>query len=133
MEPQRLVGIIILVVEDDADSREMLVVLLELQGARVTPAASVSDALALFGEVQPDVVLSDIDMPGLSGHALVRQIRALPADRGANTPVIAVTGSTLTKAGAADSGFAALVPKPIHATKLCDLVQKFCSQHAAQT
>ncbi|HVH42452.1 MAG TPA: response regulator, partial [Labilithrix sp.] len=91
-------GLVILVVEDDDDARELMQAVLEQRGASVVAAESVSLALELFESVSPDVVVSDIAMPDEDGFALIGRLRALTPERGGTTPVVAVSAY----AGSAD-------------------------------
>jgi CheY-like chemotaxis protein/nitrogen-specific signal transduction histidine kinase len=89
--PARLDGVGVLVVEDDADAREVLRLILEGAGARVEAVGSVREALRAFDALRPDVLVSDIGMPDEDGYALIRQVRAREVD-GAGIPAIALTG-----------------------------------------
>jgi signal transduction histidine kinase/ActR/RegA family two-component response regulator len=81
----------VLVVEDDADTRHFLKVLLESHGAGVSAVASAKEALDLLVLSRPDVILCDIGLPGECGHALLRQVRALGAEKGGDIPAVALT------------------------------------------
>jgi CheY-like chemotaxis protein len=83
-------GLRILLVDDDADTRDAVGAVLADCGAQVMAFDSAWDALAAVRGGAPDVVVSDIAMPGMDGHALIRKIRALGAQRGA-VPAIALT------------------------------------------
>src|SRR5439155_24890126 len=74
----KLTGVRILLVEDDDDSRNLLALILERQGAEVFAASSSAEALDSFAQKSPDIVISDIGMPDVDGHELLRKIRALP-------------------------------------------------------
>jgi CheY-like chemotaxis protein/anti-sigma regulatory factor (Ser/Thr protein kinase) len=120
----RLIGIDVLVVDDDDDARALLKHVLETHGARVTAASSAEDALASFDVRTPDVILSDLSMPNVDGYGLIRRVRERPADRGGKTPVIAVTAHAkgpLTD-GIFEAGFHAHVTKPIDPAQLVFLV-----------
>ncbi len=91
MAAHSLEGVRVLVVEDDDDTREMMSVLLEESGALVTSAGCVAEAFAVFVGQKPNVVVSDIGLPGKSGYELVSRIRALPPQLGRDTPIIAVS------------------------------------------
>jgi CheY-like chemotaxis protein/nitrogen-specific signal transduction histidine kinase len=78
--PQRLANLCVLIVEDEADSRELIELLLASEGALVRSAASADQALALLDAVAPDVILSDIGMPGRDGYWLAGQVRARRPD-----------------------------------------------------
>jgi signal transduction histidine kinase len=86
-----LEGISILVVDDEPDSRSFLCTLLENQGARVVSAGSASEALEVFDRTKPDVLVSDIGMPGEDGYALIRKVRELSPLEGGRTPAVALT------------------------------------------
>jgi CheY-like chemotaxis protein len=96
-EPQRagespsLAGLRVLVVEDHDDAREFIAVALERYDAAVTTATSVESALAAFERVSPDVVVSDLGMPGEDGYALIRRLRELPPERGGRVRTVALT------------------------------------------
>ncbi len=84
-------GIAVLVVDDDPDSRAMLCALLEERGATVEAAGSAAEALDLFRRQRPNVLVSDIAMPGEDGYTLIRAVRHLAAVDGGQTPAIALT------------------------------------------
>ena len=88
----RLHGVRVLVVEDDADGREVLTALLEVEGAKVTSAGSVREALDVLDGARPDVIVSDIGMPDEDGYTLTRRVRARELERGGAVPMIALTG-----------------------------------------
>jgi len=85
--PVDLDGVTVLVVEDEPDTRELLSFLLELSGAHVATVDNAGAALAAVSDSRPDVIISDIAMPGGDGHAFIRRLRELPAP----PPVIALT------------------------------------------
>jgi len=87
----RLDGIRVLVVDDDLSSGEALDVLLNSCGATARVANSVEEALAVFESWQPDVLVSDIAMPGEDGYSLIRKIRLRSAERGGLTPAVALS------------------------------------------
>ena len=74
--PARLDGVRVLLVEDDADAREVLGLLLEIAGAKVEAVGSVRGALRAFDGFRPDVLVSDVGMPDDDGYALIRHVRA---------------------------------------------------------
>jgi CheY-like chemotaxis protein len=112
---KRFDGVVILVVEDDPDARELMQAILEQRGGRVYAAERVSVALDLFETVAPDIVISDIAMPDEDGFALVEQLRARPAERGGLTPVIGVSAfsSKSDRARALAVGFDRYLNKPV--------------------
>src|SRR6187549_3164492 len=84
-------GVKILLVEDDEDIRDLLRMSLEARGAVLTAVESSSAAVAAIGTSPPDIVISDISMPGEDGHALLRKVRSMPLSSGGKIPAIALT------------------------------------------
>jgi two-component system CheB/CheR fusion protein len=115
-----LAGLRLLVVEDEDSGREMLAALLEQYGAQVVATASAGAALAALERAVPDVLLSDIGMPGESGYDLLRQVRALPAERGGRMPALAFTAysSSQDRQEALEAGFQAHLGKPADPARL---------------
>ena len=119
-----LEGIRILLVEDDDDTREVMQLALEARGARLVCASSAGEALAAMARESPDVVLSDIAMPGVDGHAFLRSLRALPRARGGRVPAVAITADT-SREGRVRSrlaGFHYHLAKPCDVEKLTEIV-----------
>jgi CheY-like chemotaxis protein len=87
----RLEGVTVLVVDDHADTRDLLGAALGQAGAEVVTAADAAQGLSILRERRPDVLLCDLEMPGESGYELMRKVRALSADEGGLTPAIALT------------------------------------------
>lgn len=115
-------GARILVVDDEADSRELLLQLLASWGARPVGAASAREALLCASLARPDLVVSDIAMPGEDGFALVRRLRARERERGATpVPVLALTAFARPedRRRVLEAGFQAHVAKPIEPGALC--------------
>ncbi|MBD3884990.1 response regulator [Phormidium tenue FACHB-886] len=110
-----LTGIQVLVVDDDADTRELVAFLLEQAGAEVVTATSAGDALVALTCSQPDVLLSDIGMPEVDGYMLLRQVRALPLEQGGGIPAIALTAyaGEINYQQAMAAGFQRHIAKPI--------------------
>jgi signal transduction histidine kinase/ActR/RegA family two-component response regulator len=111
----------ILVVDDEADSRELLLQLLQAWGARPEGAASVRDALAAAARARPDLLVSDIAMPGEDGCALVMELRKLERALGqAPVPALALTafGRPEDRRRVLAAGFDAHVSKPIEPDEL---------------
>lgn len=89
--PQSLNGLRVLVVDDEADIREFITVVLESHGMSVKAVASAIAAFEVLKSFQPDVLVCDIRMPGGSGYDLIRQIRDLEAKEGGHLPATAIT------------------------------------------
>jgi signal transduction histidine kinase/CheY-like chemotaxis protein len=120
-----LSGLRILVVEDDTDTRQLLTVLLESHGAHVSNAASAKEALQTFGLSKPDVLLCDIGLPGENGYTLLRQIRALGAEKGGNVPALALTAYARPedRQQALAAGFQMHLSKPIDPSLLTRAIE----------
>ena len=122
--PDKLDGLRVLVVDDEADTLDLIKVLLGQCGAEVATASSSAEALGLFAELTPDVIISDIGMPGEDGFELIRKVRELPPERGGRTPAVALTAY----ARAADrlrvlrSGYQMHVAKPVELAELVAVV-----------
>jgi signal transduction histidine kinase/CheY-like chemotaxis protein len=112
-EARALTGIRVLVVDNDRDIGEVLQVVLEGQGALVTIAASAAEALRMMERSLPDVVLSDIAMPGENGYALMRKIIAREGDRAPPAAALSVHAARQDFELAIASGFRTLLGKPV--------------------
>lgn len=119
-----LMGVRVLVVDDDPDARELLTVLLSRYGADVLTVISASEVLENLTAFRPDVLISDIGMPTMDGYTLIQQIRDLPAEQGGQTPAIALTA--YAREGdyqqAMTSGFQRHVTKPLEPEQLVQAV-----------
>jgi len=116
----RLDGMNILVVDDEPDTRELLKQGLEYCGAKVRVAGSASEAVDALVESVPDILISDVGMPGIDGYDLIRQIRELPRNRGGKVAAIALTAYTRTedRLQALRAGYDMHVPKPVELAEL---------------
>ena len=119
-----LEGVSVLVVEDDADSLELIRAVLERAGARVATATSAAAAFERLTRERPAVLVSDIGMPGESGHELIRKVRRLPPQEGGLTPAAALTAfaSSSDRIGLLEAGFQRHLPKPILPAQLVQAV-----------
>ena len=113
-------GLRVLLLDDEPDTLELLAGLLSRHGAEVRPRANVRDALELVREWRPDVIVSDIAMPGEDGYTFIRQLRALPAAEGGTTPAVALTAyvGVRERTQVLSSGFQMYVPKPVEPSEL---------------
>jgi PAS domain S-box-containing protein len=118
-------GLRVLLVEDDADSRELVVRVLRDRGADVTATSSAADAMRVFPSLKPDVLVSDIGMPEQDGYALIAQIRSLAAENGGHVPAIALTALARPedRNKALRVGYQVHVPKPVDADELAKVVK----------
>jgi len=120
----RLDDLRVLVVDDEAEARELFASILESAGARVITAASAAEALTLLGGNPQDVLLSDIEMPGQDGYDLVRDALDLVRRRGDSLATIAVTAYARSedKARALAAGYLWHLAKPVEPTELISVV-----------
>jgi signal transduction histidine kinase/DNA-binding response OmpR family regulator len=108
-------GLRILVVDDEADSRELVTTILTRCGSDVKCSVSVEDAVKTFKDWEPDVLVSDIGMPNEDGYSLLQRLRKLKLKRGKRIPAIALTAYATDedRAQALSAGFQMHVAKPI--------------------
>jgi PAS domain S-box-containing protein len=120
----------VLLVEDEPDSRELLTTILKACGAIVTAVSSSEAALREVNRVIPDVVVSDIGMPGESGYDLIDKIRALPPDRGGRVPAVALTAyaSASDRRRALLAGFHTHLAKPVEPDELLTVLSTLAAQ-----
>ena len=132
--PPDVSGVRVMVVDDDADARELIAAALGYYGADVTTVGSVADAMALLPESQPDVLVSDIAMHGEDGYSLIQRVRALPKDLRPDVPAIALTAyaSTGDRGKALAAGYQLHIAKPFDPTELARTVQRLAAQHVRQ-
>jgi len=123
-----LEGVWAMVVDDEADARELVATLLQQCGAKVTPVGSAEEALAVLVSAEngrlPDIVVSDISMPDVDGYELMRRIRELPPERGGRIPSVALTayGRSVDRIRALSAGFQMHMPKPVEPAELATVV-----------
>jgi len=128
----RLDGVRVLVVDDDNDAVNLASAILTHAGATVRTCASAPEALTVFGAWRPDVLVSDIEMPGEDGYALIRKIRALDKDAGGKTPAVALTayGRVQDRMKALTAGFSMHVPKPVDPGELTTIIASVAGRPA---
>ncbi len=121
----------ILLVEDDKDSRDMLAITFGLYGMEVMTAASAPEALEAMSSFQPEILVSDLGLPGEDGFSLIRKIRSLPASQGNAIPAIALTGyvSLQDQAIARRSGYQEHISKPVDIEKLADVIYRLLKKN----
>jgi len=124
VQPNALTGMRILVVDDSADTVDMLRTLLEMDGAVVSTAAGGPEALKILAQESFDVILSDISMPGMDGFELLNRLRKLP--NGREVPVLALTGFGRAEdvERAKSVGFFSHITKPVDVSAIVAMLQK---------
>jgi PAS domain S-box-containing protein len=120
---QSLSGLRLLIVDDEADAREVMRFMLERGGAQVRTADSAAQALDAIREERPDLLISDIGMPVEDGYVLVRRLRAMEEGLGRRLPAIALTAyaSEEDTRRALAAGFDAHLSKPVDPARLIDI------------
>ncbi|BAZ29020.1 multi-sensor hybrid histidine kinase [Cylindrospermum sp. NIES-4074] len=115
-----LAGVQVLIVEDDADSRDFVAFVLKQDGAEVIAVSSAFEALQVLTQTKPDVLVSDIGMPDIDGYTLIRQVRTLSPEEGGQIPAIALTAfaRNYDEQQALSAGFQMHLSKPLNADKL---------------
>ena len=119
-----LEGVRILLVEDDDDSREMTRMALEARGAILACAADARAARDAIEHDPPDVLLSDIHMPGEDGHSLMRHLKPVLRKRGLRIPAVALTGldSREARLRSRDAGYHYHLTKPVDPERLVEIL-----------
>jgi CheY-like chemotaxis protein len=129
----RLDGVRVLVVDDARNVREVVADILTQYGATVSAVGSAEEALAALQRERPDVLLSDLAMPGRGGYWLIGQVRALPPERGGITPAAALTAFTGPehRARVLRAGFQLHVEKPASLDALVGAVARLALKERA--
>jgi PAS domain S-box-containing protein len=117
-------GLRILFVDDEPDAREVVAAIFQETGAEVSTASNVEEALQTLESFKPQILISDIGMPGEDGYSLIRKVRALPADRGGTIPAIALTAFARTqeRLKVLSAGYQMHVSKPLEPLELAIVV-----------
>ena len=120
----------ILVVDDDEDSRVLLRMALTEEGVEVKTAATAAEALDLLRQWLPDVLLSDIGMPGEDGFDLIRRVRALPVESGGQVQAVALTGyvSPQDQRRVLAAGYQAFAAKPVDIAALAATIARLAGR-----
>jgi signal transduction histidine kinase/ActR/RegA family two-component response regulator len=128
--PPSLVGIHALFVDDEADAREIITMLLAGCGAEVRTASSAPEAMSACDEWRPEILIADIGMPGEDGYTLIKKLRALEKLRGGHIPAIALTAYARQedRLRALSAGYERHVPKPIEPNELLAAVASLANR-----
>ncbi|HUF94302.1 MAG TPA: ATP-binding protein [Candidatus Limnocylindria bacterium] len=129
-----LLGLRVLIVDDDRDTRRLLAATLGDMGAVVSTVGSTREAMESFVRDTPDVIVSDIRLPGEDGYAFIRKVRALPPERGGRTPAVAVTAYPRAedRVRALEAGFQMHVAKPVPPHELAAVVAAVAGRTGAR-
>jgi signal transduction histidine kinase/ActR/RegA family two-component response regulator len=121
---QSLVGMRLLTVEDEPDARELLKLMLEQCGAEVRATQSAKDALKEIEEWKPDLMISDIEMPGEDGYSLIQKVRSFAQGQG-RLPAIALTAHARVedRLRALRAGYDAHLAKPVEMNELITVIE----------
>jgi signal transduction histidine kinase/CheY-like chemotaxis protein len=113
-------GLRVLVVDDESDARQLISHFIARRGAQVKTCGSAREALEMLEQWRPDVLLSDIGMPGEDGYSLINKVRALPPERGGNTPAAAFTAYAREedRERALAAGYQMHIAKPVSSAQL---------------
>ncbi len=119
-----LAGHCIIVIEDHADSRELIRVSLENAGAAVVAFSTSAQAIDAFEKVRPSVLVADIGLPGENGYALIRRVRKHASPAVQSIPAIAVTAyaTSADRVMAFEAGFQKHLTKPVDPDELVDAI-----------
>lgn len=123
----------VLVVEDNALNRELLVALLEAEGCDVLPAESADAVTELVARVRPALIFMDVQLPGITGYEATRRLKGNPAT--AAIPVVAVTAQAMRgeEARARAAGCDAYLSKPVSARALQDVLRRWLGDGAGSS
>jgi CheY-like chemotaxis protein len=119
-----LVGVHVLIIDDDPEARDLVATVLRYCGALVVVAGDACEGLGRLAQLLPDIIVCDLAMPEHDGYWFVRALRELPPERGGNLPVVAITahGALHGPDRTLPAGFQAHIRKPIDPWELCRVV-----------
>jgi signal transduction histidine kinase/ActR/RegA family two-component response regulator len=128
-----LAGVRVLVVDDDPDGLDLATAILVGAAAEVRVCRTAADGLKMLTEWHPDVLVSDIEMPGEDGYSLIERVRALPAADGGRTPAVAMAayGRQEDRKRSLTAGFSMHVPKPVDPGEFTAIVAALARSESA--
>ena len=131
--PPGALGVRVLIVEDDPETRDILAAILERAGFSYRVATRVSEALSVLDDWQPDVIVSDIGMPDMDGYEFARQLRARPPAQGGNIPALAVSAFARSEDRelALRSGYQGHIAKPVEPAELVKTIAELTGTGAS--
>jgi signal transduction histidine kinase len=130
MDIHLLDGLRVLLVDDEAEARQIISTVITRTGAEVRTCESAHEALAKLSEWKPDVILSDIAMPEEDGYSFIRKVRSLPPDKGGDTPAAALTAYArdVDRRQALAAGYQMHIAKPIGASQLVTMIARLAGR-----
>jgi PAS domain S-box-containing protein len=136
LEPMPMLeGVSVMVVDDEPDTREMLRIMIGQLGAEVRACASSEEAMSLLSEWKPDVIVSDIEMPGEDGYELIRKVRRSEANRGdGKVPAVALTayGRVEDRMRALSAGYQMHIAKPAEPAELAMVIASLAARNGGR-
>jgi CheY-like chemotaxis protein len=125
-----IAGVRVLLVEDKADARDLITMMLTQDGAEVRTTVSATEALAACNEWRPDILISEIGMPEEDGYTLMKKLRARESERGGHIPAIALTAYARRedRLRALSAGYEYHVPKPVEPDELLAAVASLANR-----
>ena len=131
-EIRSLEGLRVLLVDDEAEARQILSTVITRTGAEVKTCNSASEALAKLAEWKPDVILSDIAMPDEDGYSFIGKVRSLPRDQGGDIPAAALTAYArdVDRRQSLAAGYQMHIAKPISAGQLVTMIAKLAGRES---
>ena len=129
---KKLNGLRVLVVDDEPDARQIISTLIRRTGAEVFACESANEALEALETWHPDVLMSDIAMPGEDGYSLINRVRSLPAERGGEVPAAAFTAYAREedRQRALEAGYQIHIAKPISSGQLVAMIAQLAGRAA---
>src|ERR1700752_3018564 len=125
-------GLRVLLVDDEPEARQIISTVITRTGAEVEACESAHEALAKLAEWKPDVILSDIAMPDEDGYSFIGKVRALPRDKGGDTPAAALTAYArdIDRRQALAAGYQMHIAKPIGAGQLVTMIARLAGRES---
>lgn len=126
-----LTGLRVLVIDDEADARDLLTTVLKKCEAEVMAVASVAEAIDALEHWKPDALVSDIEMPYEDGYSLIRKVRSLESELGGRIPAIALTAHARVedRLRALSSGYQSHIAKPVEPAELVAVIASLAGRH----
>jgi CheY-like chemotaxis protein len=130
----KLTGVRVLVVDDEADVRDALAIILQIAGAVTSKASSSEEGVRIIGRESFDLVIGDLSMPVEDGFAFIRRVRALSPERGGQVLAVALTAHAREeeRTRAIEAGYHHHLPKPIEPDVLVSALVTLLKNHGMQ-